>query len=318
MLIEPQSLAAKATRVSASAFRVYGCARSLLALSTLCTIAFNSAQVLFPRRSAECIGAEALSLFCRVPETLLEPSRWIAVGVLASVLVGWLPRVTGVLHWWIAFSFAVSSTTIDGGDQLAANIALLLIPVTLVDKRPWHWEDARSFLAMENLSSSVIAAAGLILIRFQMAFVYLEAVVGKLYLRQEWREGSALFYWLGDPTYGLSQSATALLSPILSHPWAVKCATWTVVLVEIALVAALLARGRLRPIILLLGLATHGLIALFLGLPTFSMTMIAGLLLYLPPKWSLVAERSSAHSPALGNQVPQGATQSLAPPFARQ
>ena len=105
----------------------------------------------------------------------------------------------------------------------------------------------------------------------------------QLWWREEWREGTALFYYLSDPTYGLSHSGKILLGPVLSLPGAVRLSTWAVVLVEGILVLAFFARGRLQSFARVLGLGMHLMIALFLGLPTFSMTMISGLLLYLAP-----------------------------------
>jgi hypothetical protein len=59
--------------------------------------------------------------------------------------------------------------------------------------------------------------------------------------------------------------------------------TWGTVMLEAALFAGLLAARPYRALLLPLGVAFHLGIAFFQGLPSFSLTMVAALLLYLRP-----------------------------------
>src|SRR5262249_26261690 len=112
---------------------VYGVARSLLALSTALTLLFTRPDVLFRPAAGidavpRCGGARSLSTFC-VGAPHLELVRWASVVVRLLVVLGYRPRVTGVLHAWVAFGLQASAITIEGGDQIAAILALLLVPV---------------------------------------------------------------------------------------------------------------------------------------------------------------------------------------------
>src|SRR5437588_12362569 len=65
-----------------------------------------------------CVGAGRLSFFCLIPREDLALGQAIAATILLVVASGWRPRLTGVPHWWISYSFAVSATIPDGGDQV--------------------------------------------------------------------------------------------------------------------------------------------------------------------------------------------------------
>src|SRR5689334_16795562 len=124
---------------------VYGVARTLLALGTLTTLAATPPGVLFQPASGfdhapVCTGARQLSAFCVAPQVPSEVIRWLSVILLLVVVSGWRPCFTGIIHWWLAWSLQVSSTIGDGGDQAASILTLLLVPLTLFDRRRWHWQ----------------------------------------------------------------------------------------------------------------------------------------------------------------------------------
>src|SRR5437588_9408802 len=102
---------------------VYGVARTMLALATAATLITSSTETLFrpalgfPGVPA-CVGAGRFSFFCLIPREDLELAQAIAAAILLVVASGWRPRLTGVPHWWISYSFAVSATIPDGGDQV--------------------------------------------------------------------------------------------------------------------------------------------------------------------------------------------------------
>ena len=128
---------------------VYGLARTLLALSLMLTLLVNPAHYFF--RPAAGIPdyplcTNNLSLFCLVPRDyfFLELVKWIFILLLMVVASGWRPRFTGLIHFYIAFSFHSSAVSLDGGEQVNVVLTLLLLPITLTDKRKWHWEKVSS------------------------------------------------------------------------------------------------------------------------------------------------------------------------------
>jgi len=186
---------------------VYGVARSLLAFGLLSQLLFNSLDVLFrPERFGTlvtAVPASRFSLFYLLSgsRTELELARWIAIVVLTVVASGWRPRFTSVLHWWIAFSFAITTAVPEGGDQIGAILALLLIPVCLTDSRSWHWQTTllTTNSAAEGIRS-VVASSSLTVIRIQVALIYFWSGVAKL-STTEWADGTAVYYWLIHPVY---------------------------------------------------------------------------------------------------------------------
>lgn len=268
---------------------VYGVARSLLAAGTLLTLLAHSADSLFRPLGAtvasrgELILAARIGLFAMVPAEQLELARWLAIAGLALVASGWRPRITGVLHWWLSMSFMTAAIVGDGGDQVTAVLALLLIPVTLTDPRRWHWMAAppqgpRVRAEMARL----LAASALVVIRVQVAVIYFQAGTAKMQV-QEWANGTAVYYWSIQPVFGLSPLLRALAMPVLSHAMAVTLLTWGVMAFEVILGMAFFMAPRHRRRLLYAGLVFHAAIIVVHGLVSFFFAMAAALILYLRP-----------------------------------
>jgi antimicrobial peptide system SdpB family protein len=266
---------------------VYGFARTLLALGTVVTFLVNDTKDLFVRvagmpEAPLCTGTMRPGFWCVMPRDHFEIGRWICVAALLLVASGWRPRFTGILHWYVAWSFQTGASSLDGGDQIHAVLALLLLPVTLTDTRKWHWDpyveraDDR-FLEVKKL----FAMTSLWLIRLQVAGVYFHAAAGK-YATPEWANGTALYYWLGHPLYGVTSWARPFIMPILTHS-TVALMTWGVVVLEFALMAGLFAPKKYWKYLLVAGLALHIGIALFQGLVSFCFSMSAALVLFYRP-----------------------------------
>lgn len=261
---------------------VYGYARSVLACGTALTLLLNHSDTLFASVPSNgvfgpsCDGIGAIGIFCMVPRAYLEWARCAAILGLLVTASGWRPRYTGILHWWISIGVFGSATVIDGGDQITAVLTLLLIPVTLTDARRFHWDRPPRVVAEVPRT---VAAAALTLARVQVAVVYLHAFTAKL-LVEEWSDGTAMYYWMNDHRFGLPDWASFVV-PVLSNGFGVVMLTWGSLAVEALLFAGLLAARRHRAWLLCLGVAFHGAIALAMGLISFSMAMIAALILYL-------------------------------------
>jgi antimicrobial peptide system SdpB family protein len=266
---------------------VYGVARSLLALGTLLTLCGNSADLLF-RPLGTSISEVAsnsvaikMSYFSIFSEVDISVLKWVAAGLLLPVLVGWRPRVMAVPHWWLTYSLSTSSVIIEGGDQVASILTLLLLPVALTDRRKWVWSEPRFPDRFgQRLFSSLLANSALAAIRVQVAVIYLFSFAAKIQNR-EWSNGTALYYWLLTPTFGAPEWLRPALTSFLSHGFVAVALTWGVLVLESLLFAGIGMSVRARGVLLWVGLLFHFAIILGHGLFTFFLAMAGAQILYL-------------------------------------
>jgi antimicrobial peptide system SdpB family protein len=261
---------------------VVGLARTMLALATAGTLAATAPQVIFSPAAevAEippvCGAERAASLFCTLPREDLTLMRWAAVVLLLVVASGWRPRVTGVLHAWVAWSLQASGVLVDGGDQVASNLALLLVPLTLADARRWHWSD-------DDTSGSVarvVAQVSLFAARLQVAGVYFHAAAGK-FGHEEWSDGTAVYYWFTHPFFGAPAWLRGPLTSALEVGVVVALIAWGTIVLEFFLAAAPWLPRRTQRMLFPMGVALHLGIVLIHGLVSFVTTMWAALVLLL-------------------------------------
>lgn len=280
---------------------VYGLARTLLALSTLSTLLFSHSTSLFCPASGRPFavnseGIAAISYFALLKDHL-ELARYAAIAVLIVIASGWRPRYTALVYWWLAFSLQISGTMVDGGDQIANNLAWLLLPAALTDSRRWHWEreDETAAWSVPAVIRRLVALSALFMVRVQMAGLYFHAATGKM-KPQEWVDGTALYYWLQDPGFGAPSWLMPILRPLLLNAVTVTLMTWSVIGLELALAAALVMPKRVWRPLLFAGILFHVGIAVVHGLISFALAMIAGLVLYLrePDHWIEMPEAAPA------------------------
>ncbi|MGW0809507.1 sporulation-delaying protein SdpB family protein [Nonomuraea sp. NPDC002799] len=278
-----EGLGERARRIAGTSpwTNVYGLARTLAALCTLTTLLASDGSSLFrPAQGVpafpHCDGAAAYSLFCVVD---VDVAHVAAVVILLTAASGWRPRLTALPHWWVAVSFQVSATVPDGGDQVAAVLTLLILPIALTDRRAWHWQAPQP---VGDPAVSLAAWSALMVVRLQIAGIYLQASVAKLG-SEEWADGTAVYYWFGDPLFGAPGWAAGLMGWLTASPLGVTMLTWGAIAVEFALFLGLVARRAVRPYLLAAGLALHALIGLLMGLGSFALAMAACLVVYLRP-----------------------------------
>jgi antimicrobial peptide system SdpB family protein len=296
---------------------VYGLARTLMALGTLGTLLFShSSSVFRPAQGMpdfpNCSGLARLSIFCLVPDGRLELARFLSIGLLLLVVIGWRPRYTALGHWWVTVSFMASATIPDGGDQISAVVTLLLLPIALLDGRRWHWGTPVDVTGRPV--RTLFAWSAFFVIRLQIAGLF-QACVAKL-SHAEWADGTGLWYWLTDPFFGMPSWVRPWLTPILLNPVGVTAMTWGPLVIELALALGMIARRPVRPYLLAAGLAFHLAIGLLMGLGSFMLAMHACLILYLRPvdlpiRFSRLAEfvpRRWARAP---HQEPAGTDEGL-------
>ena len=152
--------------------------------------------------------------------------------------------------------------------------------MTLTDGRRWHWEAVSADEARSD-AGRLIARSSWVVLRVQVAVVYWHASIGKLKVA-EWVDGTALYYWLLDPSIGAPDWLARWMTPVLSHP-VVALLTWSVLVLEFCLALGLVLGRGSRRVLLPLGIAFHAGIAVFHGLISFVLIMFGALILLLRP-----------------------------------
>lgn len=279
-----------------------GLARSLLAAATLATLLATPHTQLFFRSVNYPDGVtcdrplSAGSLFCLFRGDTGWIAMSIAIAVLLLVLSGFLPALTALPHWWVAWSFNMTSPVPDGGDQVSAVLTLLLLPLLLGDRRLNHWQADRRYTS-RTIAVKVLAYSALILIWVQVCVIYFHAAVGKFAV-EEWANGTVLWYWFHDPTFAPAEPLRSMLLWIVGSDVGAAVLAYGSLLTELLLAFALVANQRFRSVMLVVGVLFHLSIAVSFGLWSFSVTMTAALLLYLvrPRPDSAALPDSSASS----------------------
>ncbi|SDL85672.1 sporulation-delaying protein SdpB family protein [Sediminibacillus halophilus] len=267
---------------------VYGLSRTVIASMLALTLAVNHASILFRPAAGiseypQC-STSSISIFCLVPNDYLYLNivKWIAVLLLVVVASGWRPRITGIVQAWIAYSIQASAVTLDGGEQVAMVISILLLPLTLTDPRRWHWSNlSKADYYNSNIYSALIAKLNLVFIRIQVSIIYFHAFVGKLN-EEEWLNGTAVYYYLNDIMLGSLPFLSNSLNLLLTSKFVVVI-TWGTLVIEAMMFIGLFVSKKYWKYLLYLGMLLHSGIAVVIGLYTFSLIMFAALLLYFRP-----------------------------------
>jgi len=251
-------------------------ARTSFALCTLLTLLFNSdAALVFGLKEHLVFGdIEYYSIFQIFNNLWI--SRVVACSILLLVISGYLPKISAVLHWWVAFSFMLSCSLIEGGDQIAAIFTLLLIPILFLDKRKNTWHKP---IKNDNFYANTIAFCAFLAIKLQAFTIYFFASTGKFQVT-EWTNGTAVYYWFSDSVFGLNENLFHLVTPLLKSPYLVTLLTWSVLLGEFLLALSIFySHGRFKKIMFFVGILLHFSFAISFGLWSFFFAMNGVLLL---------------------------------------
>lgn len=277
-----------------SSFRwsnTYGLARSFIALSLFLTLSFSDIHKMVSPvgELAEVFKSSSLSRISifYLLQNYLVCAKIVSLLILVLVIVGWRPRITGVLHWWIAFSFTTSSFVLEGGDQLGEIITLLLIPVTLLDHRKFHWQNNIQFKYKRSLLSDsilLLVISSFVIISIQVSYLYFNAATGK-FSSDEWSNGTAVYYWIDNSIFGASDGFwKPIFLSILKYPIGVMMFTWGAIIIEIILFLGVMTTNQnVRRALLFMGVFLHLMFGFAFGLWTFYFTMIGALIIYLGP-----------------------------------
>lgn len=266
---------------------VLGLSRSIIALGTLLSLLTNSSNILMQKTDTgeylnplinPIADINKFNFFLLFGVDKFDIMRYLAIFLLSLVMSGYFIKITSIFHWWISISFFLSSSVIDGGDQIALILSFLLIPICLTDERKNHWNNIEPYSKPKN----IIAIVAVNLIRIQIAVIYFHAAVGKFDI-PEWRNGTAVYYWLNHSFFGMPGYLADPMNYMMSNKWVVSILTYSVLIGEIALFLCLTTSKKVRKIIFPFAILFHFLIIIYHGIFSFFFSIVGGLIIYLIP-----------------------------------
>lgn len=259
-------------------------ARFLLAFGMLLTMLFNDMGIVanhnykrLPDYTARhtagiSVPLKQLDLFMVMPPGV---AKGVIVVILLLVMSGFVPKVTGVLHFIACFSYHNYFLIVNGGDEVTYIMSLLLLPLCLSDPRMNQWKKRE----VEVSQSNMVGTIALFMIQVQAAYIYFSAGYEKLFSKV-WTEGTAVFYYtshyrLGAPSWVQAVNEVITLTP------AVKLLSWGVIGFELLLAACIFLPAGIRRKMLIPALLFHALIVVNFGLVSFFFAMAGMLVLYM-------------------------------------
>lgn len=262
---------------------VYGLARTLVALSTLISLLFSSQHIIFDElifnlyKSMDPFNYLNLYMILGFKNILI--AKWSSIIVLLFVISGIFPKITGVLHFWITYSFLKSSAILEGGDQLNLILTFLLIPITILDPRKSHWNAPIEVQEYKRIIGNNVIA----IISIQMSLLYLHAGIEKIYKLNEWVEGTAIYYIFNDALFGVAPWLKNIISPIITSNIGSFVMSWSTIFFEILVFGGIFMTKNKKKSLFVFAILFHICIAISFGLVSFLFSMAGGLCIYLLP-----------------------------------
>lgn len=257
-------------------------ARMLLALCFLTTLLFSSINDLFPAQHIAQLktnfhGCSKLNIYLWFDN--IQIPYLISIITLGLVVSGIYPRLTCLLQTWISYSIYNSMLVTDGGDQINIILTFLLIPICLLDNRKNGWIINSNQNVNSNSFFLYNASIALVFIQIQMAVLYFNASVTKMFA-PEWLNGTAVYYWFNDPTFGAPDWLDYCIGFLFKNDYTVTFINWSVMLLEIMLFVGIFLKQKYKSLLFVLAFIFHFLIFVIHGLPSFGLSMTAGLILF--------------------------------------
>jgi hypothetical protein len=205
-------------------------------------------------------------------------SIWVAhlaaLGVMLMFALGLFTRVTSVLSFLLAVSYAHRGTgTLFGLDQI--NCFLTLYLAVGPSGAAWSLD---SLWRRPAATRSVLARVALRLAQVHMCVVYLFAGLSKL-RGDTWWMGEAMWDALASLDY-----QTLDLTWLAHHFWLINLMTLIALGWEVSY-PFLVWHPRLRPVYLGLAVIVHAGIGVAMGMLTFAAIMLIGNMAFLSPAW---------------------------------
>lgn len=258
-------------------------ARTLLATGTVFTLLTNDMGLLINNNYLGGTNGLKVELPLKMINlfAILSPAnaKIVALMILLTVISGYLPQITSVLHAWVMLSFCGKVIPVDGGDQVALVLSILLIPICITDERLNQWMPNKR---QGNTNINIFSNVCLFAIQVQAAFIYLEAGIGKIVVN-EWKDGTASYYWFSHNVSGAPDWLRNIYESMTLTPY-VALISWGIIIFEVMLFACLFANENIKAKFLVLGILFHFMIIITHGLPSFFFSMFGLLILYLDDK----------------------------------
>jgi hypothetical protein len=229
----------------------------------------------------------AWSFWWWIPVSLHVAAHVACLLVLVLFWLGALTPVTSVLAYLITISYATRAPLANYGlDQINGLAALYLAigpsgSTLSIDRLRQRFHAARKQIArglepvVPPVEPSARANLALRLIQVHLCVIYGFACLSKL-LGESWWNGTAIWQAVSNLEYQ-SRDVTWLAW----YPWLVNLLTHAAIAWEMTF-WALVWRPRLRPFVLLAGVAIHLGIGAFMGMWTFGLAMIFAYVAFIP------------------------------------
>lgn len=200
--------------------------------------------------------------------------------ILMFIISGFYPKITGLLHWWLALSVNTGLVIVDGGAQVASVLTFLIIPLTLTDNRINHWYRIKK---QKNEYFKISDYLIIQVLKIQVAIIYFDAGISKLFA-PNWTEGTALYYFINDPSLGATGTRLDLLNMLFDLPLLLVISTYFIIILELFLASSIFIKSTyLKQKLFIIGIIFHILIFLVFGIFTFVIAMFSALMLILFP-----------------------------------
>lgn len=255
----------------------YQIPRVIIALAQLINLTFTNPEYYFNNVKTKLVTQDLFpTLFSYKFGVIL------AFIVLLWVISGYFSQISCILHAYVSYSFLYDSKIIEGGDQVALIITILLIPICLLDKRVTLWKPKKiNYKIPEFLN--LISFSCFQVIKIQIAIVYLFAGVVKANV-SEWTEGSAIYYWLHH-TMGTTDFLLDSFGFLINNHIFSPVFTWCTLILEFLLFGSIFMRQNQKNELFYIAILFHIFIAVFFGLWAFSLIMISSLMFLLTPNF---------------------------------
>ncbi|MFD5735825.1 hypothetical protein ACFWIY_23795 [Streptomyces sioyaensis] len=211
--------------------------------------------------------------------------------VAFCVMLGVGGRFGLALHWLLLWSiYQRQPVFLDGGDNLAYVVIPFLLLTRCYDRFAFPTGFARRFA--DRVPGAVKAMSvpshnlGVLAIAAQICLVYVTSGLYKV-MGQVWQDGTALFYVMRVPEFELPGWSRL----VYENDWLVHLGTYGTVAFLVYFPLGILV-PKLRPWAAAMSISFHLGIAVFMGLTSFALTMIACDLVFL----SLPLDRTLAWS----------------------
>lgn len=256
--------------------------RTLLALCFLTTLLFTPINDLFPEMhflqlKKNVDSLTKLNFFLWFDD--IKIPYFISIIMLLIVISGFYPRITCFIQTWVSYSIYYTYLITDGGDQINIILTFLLLPICLLDNRRNGWNKNNLHIINNNLFLLYNASIALVFIQIQMAILYFNAGVAKMF-SNAWLNGTAVYYWFNDPTFGAPEWLNYCIGFLFKNDYTVSLISWSVMILEIILFVGFFLKQKYKYLLFIIAFIFHFIIFIIHGLPSFGLSMTAGLILF--------------------------------------